>query len=215
MFISTKREQLKCLFLNRGYMYASVGVVSLYVHVSCLRSRNGAQDMKKKDKTPTELLREELKNLGHGAMSELGRKLGSRAPHAYVTDILKGRKEFDANPDLQMRVALALGKPRNFFGDPEEQQLRERHIAETFAKFMQTEIGAELDEDTRETIRRMPFLGERLPTVPLYQQIALLLKGAITLDEAAAAREFNEALDRELELPEPPEPQKPGRRKRR
>lgn len=162
--------------------------------------------MKTPTKTPVEILADELERTGL-EKTELGRKLGSRAPYLFVRDILQGRKAFDAA--LQARVADALGKPRNFFSDPEENERRNQHIRATFEAFLRTDIGQKIDAETRRSIEHIPFLGERLPTVGLYQAIALAMAGHLSPERAMNAVDLNDALDAS---PDPPD-SKPKRRK--
>lgn len=175
--------------------------MSLYVDISSLLPAG----MKTPTKTPVEILREELERAGI-EKTELGRKLGSKSPYIYVREILTGRKAFDA--ELQAKVADALGKPRNFFSDPQEASVREAHIAETFAKFCRGDIGSKLDDEIRRSLKAFPFLGRKLPTVSLYEAMALAMQGHMT---ALSAHELNAELD---EMPEPDPPSPPTRRRK-
>lgn len=158
-----------------------------------------AQDMK----SPRELLADALSDRGL-TPTELGRMLGYKNPYHAVYALLHGRRKFSRK--LQEKVADLLGYSRNHFEEPDLTARRMAHVHRTFQEFLKTEIGAKLDEETRKTLRGIPFTS-RLPTVALYQAIALALAGEYTTDQLGELEQdlhLNEELDRRND-PEPPD----------
>lgn len=169
------------------------------------------QDMK----SPRELLAEALDEKSLRQV-DLGRLLGYKNPYHAVHQVLIGKRPFSKR--LQERVADLLGYPKNHFSAPDETAKRVAYVHRTFQAFLRTELGAKTDEETRRILQSMPFTGKRLPTVALYQAIALALEGKYTSDQFDQLEQdlaLNEELDRKNDDPpdEPPDPpRRPGRR---
>lgn len=160
----------------------------LYVDESVLL----LQDMKK----PREILADALSEKGV-TPTDLGRMLGYKNPYHAVYSLLHGRRQFSRQ--LQERVADLLGYPRDHFEAPDRTARRVAHIHTTFQAFLETELGSKIDPETRRTLEGIPFTGRRLPTVALYQAIALAMEGRYTVDQMEQLEqdlELNEELDR-------------------
>jgi hypothetical protein len=143
-------------------------------------------------KTPEEVLREALKTKGISP-TDLGRQLGYKNPYQAVHSLMVGRRKFGR--ELQERVADILGLPRDHFEAPDRTAARELYIHKEFQKFLLTDIGRGIDDETRRTLAGMPFTGRRLPTVALYQAIALSMRGDHTTEEIGTDIVLNEPLD--------------------
>jgi hypothetical protein len=169
------------------------------------------QDMK----SPRELLADALSEKGV-TPTDLGRMLGYKNPYHAVYALLQGRRKFSRK--LQEKVADLLGYSRSHFEAPDLTAKRMAYVHRTFQEFLKTEIGTEIDEETRKTLRGIPFTT-RLPTVALYQAIALAMKGAYTTHQLAELEQdlhLNEELDRRgNDEPPPDKPPSPPPRGRK
>lgn len=152
------------------------------------------QDMK----SPRELLADALSEKGVSP-TDLGRMLGYKNPYHAVYALLRGRRKFSRK--LQEKVADLLGYSRNHFEAPDLTAKRMAYVHRTFQEFLKTEIGTKIDSETQRTLRGIPFTS-RLPTVALYQAIALAMDGKYTTDQLTELEQdlhLNEELDRRNE----------------
>lgn len=144
--------------------------------------------------TPKELVDERLSVL-EMSPTELGLKLGYKNGYQGYHDLfVSGRIKLTEEKLNQIADLLEL--PRSHFVAPDQTLARDRYVREKFAAFLKTEIGRSIDADTKRTIESMKFLGKWLPTVQLYQAVALAIEGRYSVAQLAEALELEES-DRE------------------
>jgi hypothetical protein len=164
-------------------------------------------------KTLEELITEALEK-AHMTPTELGVKMGYKNGYdGYHKLFVSRRTDFSEPRQRQVEEILAL--PRGHFQAPDLTEKRELYIKRTFQEFLQTDIAKDLDAEALRTIERMSFTGDKLPTVLLYQSIALAMKGHYSVRQIDSALALNEEIDRDPEPIRPAKLRKHGARGQR
>jgi hypothetical protein len=107
-------------------------------------------------------------------------------------------------------IAEALNWGRTRFTDPEGAIKREEFVRLEFQKYLETDVAKARDPETNKILGSMQWLGKYLPTVDLYQVVALAMEGKYKAEELQEAAELarrdhaaEEALHVELAKTEP------------
>lgn len=177
--------------LRGGAPRATRYIDMLYADASVLLS----QGMK----TTKELVDEALAKAGM-TPTELGVRLGYKNGYQAYHKLFVS-KTLRFAPDKQAEVADILGLPKTHFQAPDLTERRELYIRRTFLEFLKTDVAKGLDAETLRTIERIPFTGEKLPTVALYQSLALAMGGHYSTEQLDSALQLNEEVDRHSEPP--------------
>jgi hypothetical protein len=148
-------------------------------------------------KTAKELVDEALLKAGMSP-TELGQKLGYKNGfQGYYRIFVSNKIKF--TPERQRRVEELLRLPHGHFAAPELTEKRELYVRRTFEQFRKTEIARALDQESLKTLESIPFNGAKLPTVELYQALALAMGGHYSTQQLDAALKLTEEVDREAE----------------
>jgi hypothetical protein len=125
--------------------------------------------------------------------SAIGEKLGYKHGYQEVMKIRKGTKDF--RPELKKRIAEILGLPPDEFDMRPATQEQERIAAAVFDEFLATDVGRDIQRrkpDVIASLRRLPFVGDLRPSVPLFQMLALTMSGQATVSADDLARVVDE-----------------------
>lgn len=154
----------------------------LYVHAAVLFT----QDMA----TPKEMVDDRLAELGW-SKTEFAKKLGYTTYQGYHD--LFGSQRTKLTDEKLAQIAEVLEWPRDHFKDPNKTIEREEFVRKTFAKYMRSEVGLKSDAETNKILESMRWVGKFLPSVRLYQAVALAMEGKYTPEQLVGALELAEA----------------------